>query len=241
MSPKSITPISRPSSTSRLVRVTSAWITWARRPGRTGATRASNRPSTRSTWARRAAVGEVVRAAGGARARVRDVPQDLVVGREGGKTPAAPAPARAVVCPKDQIARVVSADVRGHLPGQEREQPHRVVPAVGPAHLGPGLPHRVRQHPHHRQARIHPLDVAERGGLHLHGGQARPAGLEILNRKPPPAGARPPGGSGPVLPPPPTWCRAARRGHGPGQPGRPCWLNWTSRSWSRRRRCCDYC
>ena len=122
--------------------------------------------------------------------RVGEVPQDLVVGRGMEKPPQRPPqPGRGLPDGPDRLRG--ERGVRGHPPGQEREQPHREVPAVGPAHLGPGLPHRVRQDPHHRQARVHPLDVAQRGGLHLHGGQAVRRVGDLEQEAPPVGGIHP--------------------------------------------------
>ena len=122
--------------------------------------------------------------------RVGEVPQDLVVGRGMEEPPQRPPqPGRGLPDGPDRLGG--ERRVRGHPPGQEREQPHRVVPAVGPAHLGPGLPHRVRQDPHHRQARVHPLDVAERGGLHLHDGQAVRRVGDLEQEAPPVGGVHP--------------------------------------------------
>ncbi len=94
-----------------------------------------------------------------------DIPQDLVVGRGVEKaTQRPPQPGRDLPMGPDRIAG--ERRVRGHLPGQEREKPSGVGPAVGPRHLDPRFPRRGRQGTHHRQAGIHPLDVAESGGLH---------------------------------------------------------------------------
>ena len=103
--------------------------------------------------------------------QVGDIPQDLVVGR--GVEKAAqrpPQPGRDLPMGPDRLGG--ERRVRGHLPGQEREKPRRVGPAVGPRHLDPGFPRRGRQGTHHRQARIHPLDVAQSGGLHRQDGPA---------------------------------------------------------------------
>ena len=100
-----------------------------------------------------------------------DIPQDLVVGR--GVEKAAqrpPQPGRDLPMGPDRLSG--ERRVRGYLPGQEREQPGRVGPAVGPRHLDPGFPRPGRQGTHHRQARIHSLDVAQSGGLHRQDGPA---------------------------------------------------------------------
>ena len=98
-----------------------------------------------------------------------DIPQDLVVG--GGVEKAAQRPpqtGRDLPMGPDRLSG--ERRVRHYLPGQECEKPSRVGPAVGPRHLDPGFPRRGRQGTHHRQARIHPLDVAESGGLHRQDG-----------------------------------------------------------------------
>ena len=67
----------------------------------------------------------------------------------------------------DRSAPALSAAARHGLPGQEREQPHRVGPAVRPGHLRPRVPAGAGDRAHHRQARIDLLDVAQGGRLHV--------------------------------------------------------------------------
>ena len=101
--------------------------------------------------------------------QVGDVPQDLVVGSRVEKaTQRPPEAGRGLPMGPDRLGG--ERRVHGHLPGQEREQSGRVVPAVRPRHLDPGFSRHGRQGTHHGQARIHPLDVAERGRLHLQNG-----------------------------------------------------------------------
>ena len=98
-----------------------------------------------------------------------DVPQDLVVGGRVEKaTQRPPQAGRGLPMGPDRLGG--ERRVHDHLPGQEREEPGRVVPAVRPRDLDPGFPGHRRQGTHHGQARIHPLDVPQRRRLHLQNG-----------------------------------------------------------------------
>ena len=98
---------------------------------------------------------------------MRDVPQDLVVGRGVEEAPQRP-PQTGRHLPKRPDRLGGERRCRRHLPGQEREQPREVKLAIGSRHLDPGCPHRAQQGTHYRQARIHPLYVTESSGLHVY-------------------------------------------------------------------------
>jgi hypothetical protein len=120
------------------------------------------------------------------RGQAGDVPEDPVVRRGVEEAPQRPAQAGRGL--PDGPDRPGAERCRGHgAPGQEREQPHRVCPAIRPGHLGPGVPRGGRDHPHHRQPRIHLLDVAQGGRLHV---QNRPRVRRIgdLEKEPLPGG-----------------------------------------------------
>jgi hypothetical protein len=117
MSPKSHDPADpEVVAEQHVVQAQVAWITCARRAGSTGSTRSSNRSSTRSTWARRAASGHVAEQQPEL-GRVGEVPQDLVVG--GGVEKAAQRPAQpGRGLPRAPGSPAVSGRVRGHRPGR---------------------------------------------------------------------------------------------------------------------------
>ena len=114
-----------------------------------------------------------------------DIPQDLVVGRGVEKaTQRPPQPGRDLPMGPDRLSG--ERRVRGYLPGQEREQPSRVGPAVGPRHLDPGFPRpagraRITGRPGSTRSmwRRAAACIARMG--------PPSAGLEILNKKRRPA------------------------------------------------------
>ena len=95
-----------------------------------------------------------------------DVPEDLVVGRGVEEAPQRAAQPGGGL-PDGPDRRGAERRRRHGLTGQEREQPHRVGPAVRPGHLRPRVPGGAGDHPHHRQARVDLLDVAQGGRLHV--------------------------------------------------------------------------
>ena len=92
---------------------------------------------------------ELLRAGGDGLSTAFDMP--TLLGRDSDDPLAKGEVGRAGVAVDTQVERCV----RGCLPGQEREKPGSVGPAVGSRHLDPGFPRRGRQGAHYRQARIH--------------------------------------------------------------------------------------
>ena len=101
--------------------------------------------------------------------QVGDIPEDLVVGSVVEEAAQGPSqPGRDLTVGADRLGG--ERRVRDHAPGQEREEPRWVGPAVRPGHLGPGFPGHGGQGTHHGQAGIDLPDMAQRGGLHLQHG-----------------------------------------------------------------------
>ena len=115
-----------------------------------------------------------------------DIPQDLVVGRGVEKATQRPSqPGRDLPMGPDRLSG--ERRVRGYLPGQEREKPGRVGPAVGPRHLDPGFPRR-RQGSITGRARItgrpgSTRSMWRRAAACIARMGPSSAGLEILNKK----------------------------------------------------------
>ncbi len=171
MSPKSTMPLIRPASSTRALSVVrSAWMTWARRLGQTGATTRSNRSSVRSTMARWPASRM-----SGRKARVWAAcwtSQSIVRTAAGCMKPRSARPMRAVVSP--QPTKAWSDRSRGSLrprpgrmsyrrtwqvpAGMSRAAPPRAVPVPGAGWPGaaPDPPGR---------------GVHDRLGLHVQGGR----------------------------------------------------------------------